>query len=45
MMKTKLMLKVEDKLWKKLKSIVALEGKTLNDKIVELIKKEVKKNA
>ncbi len=34
---------VDDKLWRKVKSIAALRGITIKDLIIELLEKEVKK--
>ncbi len=42
-MKTKMMLRATDSDWGKLKSKAALEGKNLQDKLTELIQKEIAK--
>jgi len=34
---------VDDKLWRKVKAVAALRGKSIKDLIIELLEKEVKK--
>lgn len=34
---------VPEDLWRKFKSIIALEGKTVKDKVIELIEQEVER--
>jgi hypothetical protein len=35
---------VPEELWRQFKSVCALEGKTVKDKIIELVEKEVEKD-
>ena len=42
-MKTKIMLRATDSDWSKFKSKAALEGKSLQEKLTELIQKEITK--